>query len=200
MSTLGYTGSPGSSNTDFSTYAGAQYGQELTMPTGGGLITDLHVYAQTESGSSHAGYLVLWSSGGSVLASHSCTIPGSIAYINETLATPYFMAGGTTFFVGVQTTDTGTSGLYMQYNSTSGTIDWGHNSGAPSSLANILQDTSRQLGAYVTYNPGGAWIWNGSAWVIGECVINQGTPASPNWQPGALGMQVYNGSTWNTGN
>jgi hypothetical protein len=196
MATLGYTGSPGSSYTDYSTYGGAQYGQLLTMPTGGGLITDLHVYTRTESGSSHAGYLVLWNASGGVMASHSCTIPGSISYVNETLATPIFVTGGTEFFVGVQTTDTGTSGLYMQYNSTSGTLDWGYNSGAPSSIAHINQKTSRQLGAYVTYNPGGGWIWDGSNWNAGECVIFDGS----NWNPGALGVQVWNGSSWNTGN
>jgi hypothetical protein len=196
MSTLGYTGSPGGSYTDYSTYGGAQFGQKLTMPSGGGLITDLHVYVRTDSGSSHAGYLVLWDSGGSVITSKSCTIPGSIGYINETLATPYFMAGGTVFFVGVQNSDTSTSGLWMQYNSTSGNIDWGHNSGAPSSLANIIADSNRQLGAYITYTPGGAWVYDGSTWNAGECVIYDGSA----WNPGALGMQVYDGSAWNTGN
>jgi hypothetical protein len=196
MATVGYTGSP-SALTDYSTHAGAQFGQLLTMPTGGGLITELSVYARTDSGSAHAGYLVLWDGSGNVLASHSCTIPGSIAYINETLATPYFMAGGTNFFVGVQTSDTGASGLYMQYNSTSGTVDFGYNSGAPSALANFgSPDTNRELGAYVTYNPGGAWVWDGSNWNAGEVVVWDGS----NWNPGALGVQVWDGSNWNTGN
>jgi hypothetical protein len=197
MATLGYTGSPGASFTDFSTHAGAQYGQLLTMPTGGGLITELSVYTRTDSGSSHAGYLVLWNASSGVIASGSCTIPGSIAYVNVTLGTPYFMAGGTNFFVGVQTSDTGASGLYMQYNSTTGTVDFGFNSGAPSALANFSPpDTNRQLGAYVTYTPGGGWVWDGSNWNAGECVVWDGS----NWNPGALGVQVYSGSAWVTGN
>jgi hypothetical protein len=196
MATVGYTTAP-TTNYNYGTYEGQQVAAWFAMPSPGGLISEIYVYARTNSGSSHAGYVCLWDDSGNLLASASCTIPGSEGWFHGTLGTPYFMVSGTGFWMGVQTSDTSTSGLYAHMNNDSGsTVDWAHNNTRPGALANISQHTSNVLGVYADYTPGGAWVWNGSSWNVGETEVWNGS----SWNPGALGVQVWNGSAWNTGN
>lgn len=195
MATVGNTSAP-STNYDYGTYSGQQAASWFAMPSPGGSITDIHVYAKTESGSSHSGYVCIWDDSGNLLTYASCTIPGSEGWFSGTLGTPYFIASGTAIWIGVQTSDTSTSGVYIHYNSSgSSTVDMAHNSTRPGALASITQHTSSVMGVYADYTPSEGWIWNGSSWVAGEVVINTGTSGSPVWS-NPTGLDAYSGSSW----
>jgi hypothetical protein len=191
MATVGNTGTT-STNSDFGTFSGQQAASWFAMPSPGGSITDIHVYARTESGSSHAGYVCIWDNSGNLLTSASCTIPGSEGWFSGTLGTPYFIASGTDIWIGVQTSDTSTSGVFAHFNNSgSSTVDFAHNATRPGALTNIVQHTSQVMGAYANYTPSEAWIWNGSAWVPGEVVVWNGSSwANP------TELAVWSGSAW----
>jgi hypothetical protein len=200
MATVGNTTAPGSSYSDYSNHTGAQAGSYFVMPSSGGLITDLHVYCKTYSGSSEAGWLCLWNGSGSLLASASCTVPGSMGWVAATLSSPYFISSNSGIFIGVQVDSTAGVSIYYQSASSPDVVDIGYNTTIPSALANFVQESANgghnSMGAYADYTPGGAWVWDGSNWNAGECVVWDGS----NWNPGALGVQVWDGSNWNTGN
>jgi hypothetical protein len=194
MATVGNTSAPGSADSDYANRTGGQAASYFVMPSSGGLITDLHVYCKTYSGSSEAGWLCLWDGSGGLLVSASCTVPGSMGWVAATLSSPYFISGSSGFFIGVQVDST--AGVYIYYQSASSpdVVDVGYNTTIPSNLANFAQHTSASMGAYADYELGG-WAWNGSSWVNGVSQVWNGS----SWVAGALGVQVWNGSSWVTG-
>ncbi len=189
MATFGYSTTPTYGYIEAAP-TGAQAAGAATMPSPGGIVTSVSCYCGVFSGQAAAsGYLCMWSSSGSLLASGAATIPASPAWVTATLSTATYVASGVSVFLGWQTP--GISGYYAEFNSVSGaTMDLGSNSTIPGALANITQHTNDQLGAYATYTPGGAQVWNGTAWQSVATYVWNGTQ----WV--SVVPQVWNGTTW----
>ncbi len=191
-SQVGYTTTPSGGFFEFGTNTDNQIGALYTMPTPGGLITALHAYCAVYNGFSAAsGYLVLWDGSGNVLASVGVTIPASAAWVTATLATPYFVASGSSIFIGWAAP--AASGFYAEYNSVSGAaIDYNYDSGTiPGNLGTShTRVSNEQIGAYADYTPSEAKVWNGTSWVYGAVKVWNGT----SWVAGAV--KVWNGSSW----
>lgn len=184
MSNVGYSTTPTYGFYKSAAHTGMQAAALATMPTPGGLITSISCYAGTYSGSSASGYLCLWDISFNLLASVAVTIPGSLAWVSGTLATPYFIASGTQFYIGYHVS--GTAGYNAEYDSVGGaTMILAWDNAVPGSLTNRTTYSNNQLGAYATYTPAEGWVNTGTSgspnWVSGAVYINTGTSASPVW-------------------
>lgn len=185
MATVGSTLTPsGASYVEVATPAGQQVAGLFTMPTPGGLITSISAYAGSDGGTS--GWVCIWNGAGTLLGSVAVTLNnGSAGWVTGTLATSVFVAGGSSLYIGWQSAN----GYYFTWYSTSGTTYTGYNSTNPGNLAN--GGTGAYLaGAYATYTPTGAKVWNGTTWADAAAKVWNGTT----WA--AAEVSVWNGTTW----
>jgi hypothetical protein len=152
---------------DYPGTTGYAAASQFTMPAEGGLITELHGYFDAVSGSPQ-GWVCMWSSGGTLLASQSVgnlndgtVVAGGQQWYGAILSTPYYLAGGTTVWLGfvsagslVFSSETGGSSNYKGMTS-------------PGSFSGSSSTGIGTVGAYAVYTPGNAYTWNGSSWVAG---------------------------------
>lgn len=193
MPVVGYQTTP-TTNSNFSTHTGAQAASLFVMPTPGGSLTDLNVYASTDNGATSNGFLCVWDSNGQLAASVSVTIPATQAFTAGTLATPLFIPGGTQFFIGLQIN--GSAGWSLHYDNASAPqlIDFGFNATIPSALANVTQQTNAQMGAWADYIQNEVFVNTGTpaspVWTSAPILVNTGTPASPVWTPAEIAVNT----------
>ncbi len=187
MSTVGYTTTPTNGFTEDASNTGDQVAGKFTMP-GAGVITSISCYCATYPGQgAQTGYLCIWSSAGALLTSQSATIPSSPAWVTATLNNNIWLASGTVIYIGWQIT--GTHGYYCKHDTANNDLTFGHSATIPGALANT-SSTSATPGAYATYSPGQAKVWNGTAWVACGVLVWTGSY----WQ--LVAPKVWNGTTW----
>ena len=187
MATVGYTTTPTYGYFSEGSGIGNQVGCAFTMPSGG-LITAISCYAATYA-NSETPNLCIWDSSGNLLASvaASSTISaGAPAWVSGTLATPLFVANGSTIYIGWSCAVA--DGFYAEYDNTSNTIHWGEQTSPPGTLGSTVATGS--LGAYATYTPSQAYVNTGTpsspVWTPAAVVVNTGTPSSPAWSAAAI--------------
>jgi hypothetical protein len=200
VATVGNT-STSFTNFDFADGSG-QFNENaslFTMPENG-IITSISVCCAADQGQPDCNaQLVIWnaSSGNVIVASsafsmaaHSRSTSGW-AFITQSV-TPTFIAANTNIYIGFFRVDSGST-LFPQTNS-------GHYVGkkaggtSPSSISGATQDwggVAGTMGAYATYTPVRAWVWNGSSWVPATVQVWNGS----SWAD-ITGLQAWNGSSW----
>jgi hypothetical protein len=141
----------------------------------GGQITDISCYVSGHSGNSFVGWLCVWNSSGSLLvATAQQTFSAGSGGIGgeawHTVAcTPTFVAAGTTIRIGWA--KTGAS--YMEWSQGgSGSYNGGGNSSNPGSFSSS-QNYSGNIGAYVTYNPGVAYVYRSGSFTAGQPYVER---------------------------
>jgi hypothetical protein len=206
MSTLGNTGTPSSGWLwPGSGYAAAT---SFTTPSGGGiLISTLHGYLDSASGSS-TGYLCVWDNSGNLLASVNVGTlavgsqsAGGQQWYSGNLSSPVYVAGSTAIWIGFYAT--GSLLFSSESGGSSNTKSMG--SGGPGSFSGSSSSGIGGVGAYVVYTNAGAWVNTGTpsspVWTAGPIQINTGTPGSPVWT--AIETDVNTGTpgapTWTPG-
>ena len=163
---------------------------QFSMPTGGGIASDINVYCAGD-GSSVTGQLLLWDGSGNIF-----------------YQTGNFTIGSGSRSIGGQAwrTQTGINGTYIPAGNysigfwSSGNVVWTfEGSGGVTGRSGLSSPSTAtgggdeyagggfgRLGAYVTYTPGGVLRINTGTpgapnWVVNAVRINTGTPASPVW-------------------
>ncbi len=193
MSTVGNTATPGNA-WHYVVSNNYQAASSFTMPTPGGLVTELYGFFAAESASG-TGYVAMWNSSGSVLASASVgtvavgtNTVGGQAWHSATLSTAVFVASGSTIYLGFWMPSA--SGLLWTDEASGGTGDYyiGGSSG-PTALSGGSAD-GNAVAAYAVYTPAEAWVNTGTpsapAWTAGAVYVNTGTASAPVWTPAEI--------------
>jgi hypothetical protein len=176
MATVGNTSTPGHNwieqgvNTPPNQMATA-----FTMPSGGGLITNLHAYFALVAGGSATAWCCLWDASGNLLGSVAVSVPNGTASVGGqqwntgALSTPIYVAGGATIYLGFAVRES--NGFYTTDES-SGSSIWNTQSSPPASLSGNTSSAHNALGAYADYTPvtahlrrSGAWVTTGTIYV-----------------------------------
>lgn len=190
MATLGQSSGTGFTFT-VSTW-GDMAGGAFTMPAGGGVVTDINAFAGN-NGTGQSARLYVWQDSGGIpgawLVRGSATFAlGGLGWQTQsTLAsgagiTGQYIPGGTVIWIGIYC-----AGSTEQVGANAG-------SGGGTEIGNTSDGNWSdhgaaglgQMGAYITYTPGGVLRVNtgtpGSPnWVVNAVRINTGTPGSPVW-------------------
>lgn len=163
MATLGKTATPNSSTHGWISSGGKQVGMQFTVPSGGGIFTQVHWWAAGDGSNTVPIFGVIWrNSDGAVLFAAGAvnttgghqSSPGGSGQWYSASASGVFIAGGTVVFIGWQPNN----GL---------TVDWAYNggdhspdaqqhsaSGSPSSFSgHTTESPNGAVAAYATYTP-----------------------------------------------
>lgn len=192
MSTLGNTTTPLSGWDN----PGSGYGfaTSFTTPSGGGiLISDIHAYFDTTSGSP-TGYVCVWNNSGTLLASASVgTLSVKTGGVGNPLdwhsasITPLYVGPSTAIWIGGYSTGS------LLFNSESGGSSSVKSMGGsgPGSFASHTSSGIGGAGAYVDYTLAGGYVRRSSSWVAGEAVVRR----SSAWT--AAEVTARRSSAWN---
>lgn len=163
MSTLGRTTTSGNDTWYANQGSNNQVGFRV-VATEDGLATDCSVYVSGNNGDAPDMCLCIWNASGTLLArSNHFTCPGGGTGINgqslqsQSLQTPLQLTNGGIYIVGFWR-DPSKWAAYST-NSGSGTTakQGGSNLSAPGTISRS-NDVTEQMTAYITYEPGGAYV------------------------------------------
>jgi hypothetical protein len=151
---------------------------------------------------------VIWDSSGNVLAfgpgqstsGGTSSGVGATQWYTDTFASPVYIVGGTSVFIGWQADSAAT--IDYAYNGTDHSPDarWFTNSGSSGQTfsGNTAQTPAGAVASYATYTPGGAYVNTGTSgspvWTPAGVFVNTGTSGSPVWTP-ANGVYVNTGTS-----
>jgi hypothetical protein len=164
---------------------------QFTMPSGGGVVTSISGYFDSESASQN-GYLCVWDGSGNVLVQSSAFAinnksgsgAGGQDWWTQSISNVYVPAG--TVWIGFIATGS------LVFSSESGGASNVKAMSSPSSFSGSSSSGVGAVGAYITYTPGGVGqVYSGSAWTDGVLVQVYNGSAWVQANP-----QVYNGSVW----
>ncbi|MDE1904949.1 MAG: hypothetical protein KGH75_00680 [Rhodospirillales bacterium] len=181
MATIGNTTSPAAGYDYIGSATAAA--SEFTMPTGGGVVTSISGYFDSESASQN-GYLCVWDSSGNLLINSgafainnkSGSGAGGQDWWTKSISSVYVAAG--TIWIGFVATG---SLVFSSESSSTGLANTSYTKAmsSPGSFASPTISPVGAVGAYITYTPGGVGkVWPGSAWVDGTLI------------------KIWNGSAW----
>lgn len=207
MSTLGNQTTPASGFQFIGSSQAAA--SQFVMPSGGGVVTQINGYFDSEN-SSQTGYLCVWDNSGNLLVASSGfgvnnkagSGAGGQDWWSASVTPTYVPAG--TIWIGFLATG---SLVFSSENAgtSTGVANTSNIKGmsSPSSFAGSSGSAVGAVGAYITYTPGGiirvntgtpgAPNWaltqlkvntgtSGSpVWTFARVRVNQGTPGTPNW-------------------
>lgn len=193
MATLGQSTGTGFTFTVASTFGDIAAGS-FTMPAGGGVVTNINAFAGNNGTAQNARCYVwqdsagipgAWLVRGSALFSLGALgwqTQSSLA--SNTGISGQYIPGGTVLWIGIFCA-AGTEQIGANAGSGGGTelgntADGNWSDHGPASLG--------QMGAYITYTPGGVGHINtgtpaAPAWTVAPVKVNTGTPAAPVWTP-----------------
>lgn len=194
MSTVGNTATPAQGYYYDSGVASCR-GSRFTMPSPGGFISTLHAYFDAYN-SSATGYVCLWNSSGTLLASASVgTVPtagasiGGQAWHQATLSSPVYVASGATIYIGFSLPQS--AGAVWTWENAGGNVYYA-NSGSPGSLStSATYSTTGPLGAYGDYTAGSIYASDGTTEQAGVLIYASNGSA---WQQCAV--YCSDGSAW----
>lgn len=162
-----------------------QVATSFTMPSGGGLITNLHAYFSLVSGGSATAWCCLWDSGHTLIANVPVSVPNGSASVGgqgwrtAALGTPVYVAGGATIYLGFSVSES--NGFYSTDNG-SGSSVWNTDATPPGNLSSLSSTPYNSIGAFADYLPvsirvrrGGAWVQTGEVHVLRSGVQTQAT-------------------------
>lgn len=175
----------------------------MTVPVGGGVFSSVSFWAATKTPNSDYIWGVIWdASTGNVLAQGAGVLTsggqaanpgGSGVFYTDTFASPVFIAGGTTIYIGFQT-------------NSSVTITWAYNggdhspdaqwrtgvTGSPASFSgHSTESPAGAIAAYATYTPGSVFGDDGATFQGGVLVYGDD---GATWQQ--VEVWLDDGSTW----
>lgn len=176
MSTVGNTTNP----TFGFVFTGTnnEMGERFTMPSPGGLITNLHGYFSVNSGGPVTGYLCLWDASGNLLADTAVSVAngtqsaGGQTWHTAALASSVYVASGATIYLGFWVPKS--NGLIFSTYSTSSTEYWNGSfaTGGPGALG-TTSTGHHDFGAYADYTPSVAHVRRSGAWVSGPPYVHR---------------------------
>lgn len=197
MAIIGNQGTPGSG---FACNGANSYNQvwaQFSMPSGGGIITGLHAYFSTFTGTATC-KIVVWDGSGNVLGSvdiggvpsGSCSASGQAWRAGS--PTPFYVPAGT-FYMGFWCPQ---ANGYQTSSESGGTSSKKLCNNSPCSASGGTSTTIGTLGVYADYTPGGiAHVYQTATGWQNGIVDAYDTGA---WHD-SQGVQAYSAGTWNQG-
>lgn len=157
---------------------GGAAASKFTMPTPGGLITDLHGYFNTHNGSGAHGWLCVWDGGNGALliasnafiVNNSNAAPGQQQWWHQSLSNPVFIAGGRSLWIGFHCDQD----LVFSSGSGGSSNVKLMGTGGPGSFGGSGGSGIGIVGAYAEYTPSGCHVQRGSSKVVGVVHVQRG--------------------------
>jgi hypothetical protein len=174
---------------------GFGFGSQYTMPSPGGLITNLHAFFDTIGGSGAQGWLCIWSDAtgallvnvGIGIISNGTAVAGGQQWWTSAVTPGVFIPGGTSIWIGGYCNQ-GT--VFSSGVGGSSQIKSMGTSG-PGSFSGHISSGIGTAGAYADYTPGNLHLMRSSAWTTGDSgIMRVGSFGS-----GATGW-VMRGGVW----
>lgn len=172
MASIGIGNSPNSSFFWVDNGSGIQYWSNTNgMPTGGGVVTDIYVYAGGD-GVSWTGYLCIWGATALLWASAGITFPNNG---RTTLGQQWIHSTVSNLFVPAGTVNLGFwagGNMVSTQNTVGGTFHSNSAVGSPSALGANTQ-YGNAMSAYIIYTPGAARVRRSGAWKYGPSYVRR---------------------------
>lgn len=178
----------------------------FTMPSPGGLLSDVWCFFDVEQSGPATAYACVWGPTGVLVAYTSiASVPngnnttgneawrgGNFTTVNggdstTAVGSTLFVPSGTSISIGANASQS--NGLDVSFAS-SGASAWGTlSSPVPGNATSGSSTGNGNIGAYCDYTPGGgAYVNTGTpaspTWTLGLAYVNTGTPGSPTWTQG----------------
>lgn len=187
MATVGNTNTPGAGGNFF--FQGVntppnQVATLFTMPSPGGLITDLNAYFSTEANGTATCWLMLWDGAGNILADPAVSVAqgsnslGGQAWHSASI-TPVYVAAGASIFIGFSVPQ---HNGFVTSTESSGSSLWNTTASPPAGFTGNSSTGFHAIGAYADFTPltarvrrSGVWVATGSVFVRRSGVWTQAT-------------------------